>query len=92
MLNSGIELAPTKTGRGLKKCPPVESQTDPNVDANKDHRCADYAHRSRRLTMRLSDAGLRQRRTKAVYPDHRLPPRLSEDAARDRSNRLLGDV
>jgi hypothetical protein len=42
-----------------------------------------------RLTMRLSDAGLRQRRTKALYPNHRLPPRLNEDATRDRSNRLL---
>ena len=40
--------------------------------------------------MRLSDAGLRQRQTKAVNPDHRLPPWLTEDAASDRSNRLLG--
>jgi hypothetical protein len=39
--------------------------------------------------MRLSDAGLRRLKTKAVYPDHRLPPWLNEDAARDRSNRLL---
>jgi hypothetical protein len=43
-----------------------------------------------RLTMRLSDAGLHQRRTKALYPNHRLPPWLTEDATRDRSNRLLG--
>ena len=42
------------------------------------------------LTMRLSDAGLRQRRTKALYPNHRLPPWPIEDATRDRSNRLLG--
>jgi hypothetical protein len=42
-----------------------------------------------RLTMRLSDAGLRQRQTKALYPNHRLPPWLTEDATRDRSNRLL---
>jgi len=27
-----------------------------------------------RLTMRLSDAGLRPRTTKVVYPDHRFPP------------------
>jgi hypothetical protein len=40
--------------------------------------------------MRLSDAGLRQRQTKALYPNHRLPPWLTEDAPRDRSNRLLG--
>jgi hypothetical protein len=26
------------------------------------------------LTMRLSDAGMHQRQTKAVYPDHRIPP------------------
>ena len=41
------------------------------------------------LTMRLSDAGLRQRQTKAVYLNHRFPPWLTEDATRDRSNRLL---
>jgi hypothetical protein len=41
--------------------------------------------------MRLSDAGLRQRQTKLIYPNHRPPPWLIEDAARDRSNRLLGD-
>ena len=40
--------------------------------------------------MRLSDAGLRQRRTNLIYPDHRLPPWPTEDAPRDRSNRLLG--
>jgi hypothetical protein len=39
--------------------------------------------------MRLSDAGLHQRRTKALYPNHRLPPWLTEDVTRDRSNRLL---
>jgi hypothetical protein len=42
--------------------------------------------------MRLSDAGLHQRRTKALYPNHRFPPWLTEDATRDRSNRLLGAV
>ena len=41
------------------------------------------------LTMRLSDAGLHRRRTKALYPNHRLPPWLTEDVTRDRSNRLL---
>jgi hypothetical protein len=39
--------------------------------------------------MRLSDPGLRQRQLKLIYPDHRLPPWLNEDAPRDRSNRLL---
>jgi hypothetical protein len=41
------------------------------------------------LTIRLSDAGLRYRQTKLLYPDHRLPPWLACDATRDRSNRLL---
>ncbi len=40
--------------------------------------------------MRLSDARLRCRQTKLIYLDHRLPPWLTEDAPRDRSNRLLG--
>ena len=40
--------------------------------------------------MRLSDAGLHQRQTKALYPNHRLPLWPNEDAPRDRSNRLLG--
>ena len=39
--------------------------------------------------MRLSEAGLRRRRTKALYPNHRPSPWLNEDATRDRSNRLL---
>src|SRR5271167_5165162 len=41
------------------------------------------------LTMRLSDAGLRRRQTKPIYPNHRLPLWFTEDATRDRSNRLL---
>jgi len=40
--------------------------------------------------MKLSDAGLNQRQTKALYLNHRLPRWLTEDATRDRSNRLLG--
>ena len=39
--------------------------------------------------MRFSDAGLRCRQTKLIYPNHRLPPWLTEDEARVRSNRLL---
>ena len=42
------------------------------------------------LTMRSCDAGMRRRQTKLFYPNHRLPPWPNEDAARDRSNRLLG--
>jgi hypothetical protein len=42
------------------------------------------------LTMRLSDARLRMRKAKLIYPNHRSPPRLTEDVdPRDRSNRLL---
>ena len=32
------------------------------------------------LTMRLSDVGLRRRQTKLLYPNHRPPPWLIEDA------------
>jgi hypothetical protein len=39
--------------------------------------------------MRLSDAGMRKRATTLIYCNHRLPPRLTEDVARDRLNRLL---
>ena len=39
--------------------------------------------------MRLSDAGLRRRQTQPLYSNHRFPPWLTEDAARDRSNQLL---
>jgi hypothetical protein len=41
--------------------------------------------------MRLSDAGLRRRTSKALYPNHRLPSLATEDDTRDRSNRLLED-
>jgi hypothetical protein len=34
---------------------------------------------------------LRRRPTKLIYPNHRPPPWLNEDATRDRSNRLLCD-
>jgi hypothetical protein len=44
------------------------------------------------LTMRLSDAGLRCRQSKLLYPDHRSPPWPIVDAPRDRSNRLLDDT
>jgi hypothetical protein len=40
--------------------------------------------------MRLSDAWLHRRQTKALDPNHRLPPWPTEDATRDRSNRWLG--
>ena len=41
--------------------------------------------------MRLSDAGFSRRQAKLIYPNHQLPPWLTEDAPRDRSNRLLDD-
>src|SRR6202035_3281580 len=40
-------------------------------------------------TMRLSDAGLRCRQSKLIYPNHPLPPWLTEDAPRDRSNLMV---
>ena len=46
-----------------------------------------------RITIRLRDAGLRQRQTKMLYPDHRLPPWLNDAAAtRDRSNQLIAVI
>src|SRR5258708_57915 len=42
--------------------------------------------------MRLSDAGLRRRQTKLIYPDHRLTHWLTEDVPPDRSNRALEDA
>src|SRR5712671_4405453 len=42
--------------------------------------------------MRLSDAGMSNRETKTLYPNHRLPPWLDQDTTCDRSNRLLGGV
>jgi hypothetical protein len=36
--------------------------------------------------------GASRRETKLIYPNHRLPPWLTEDATRDRSNRLLDDA
>jgi hypothetical protein len=42
--------------------------------------------------MRLSDEGLHQPETKLIYPNHRLAPWFTEDATRDRSNRLLESV
>jgi hypothetical protein len=35
----------------------------------------------RHITMRLSDTGHRQPKTKLIYPHHRLPPWFNEDAA-----------
>src|ERR1700722_10879498 len=48
-----------------------------------------WSTRISRLTMRLSDAGLRCRQMKLIYPNHRLPPWPNENATRDRSNRML---
>src|SRR5258708_35212104 len=42
--------------------------------------------------IRVSWVGLRRHKTKLIYPNHRLPPWLTEDATRDRSNRLLEDA
>jgi hypothetical protein len=44
-----------------------------------------------RITIRLSDAGMRRRQTEPIYPDHRPSPWFTEGAPRDRSNRLLCD-
>ena len=39
--------------------------------------------------MRLRDVGMPRRQTKLIYRNHQLPPRLTEDTAHDRSDRLL---
>ena len=43
---------------------------------------------ARKLAMTVSDARVRQRQTKLLYLNHRLPPWPTEDATRDRSNLL----
>jgi hypothetical protein len=68
---------------------PCQRQTrDPPTDRPKLHnqlerRCLGSLASTlrQRLTMRLSDAGLHQRQTKALYLNHRLPPWLIEYAA-----------
>ena len=42
-----------------------------------------------RLTIRLSDAGARCRKTKLIYPHHRPSPWSTEATPRDRSKRVL---
>src|ERR1700679_416452 len=72
----------------LKKMPPmpVTRFIEPPRTGGDDEKCISCG-----LTMRLSDAGVRRSRTKLIYPNHRPPPWLTEDASpRDRSNRLLG--
>jgi hypothetical protein len=39
--------------------------------------------------MSFSDAGFRQRRSKALYPNHRLPPWFNENAPRDSLELIL---
>src|SRR5579863_4198079 len=63
------------------------SKTSPDVSPHLD--VIEYRFIRCRLTTRLSDAGLRRHPPKLVYPNHRLPPWLTEDATRDRSSRGL---
>src|ERR1700722_4146265 len=57
--------------------PSLDSTSTYRTDVGSFHRTS----RRIRLTMRLSDAGLRRRQTKPIYPDHRPPPWPTEDAA-----------
>ncbi len=50
---------------------------------------ADYFECSTAPNDEVERSGVRRPKTKLIYPNHRLPPWLNEDAARDRSNRLL---
>jgi hypothetical protein len=100
---SSLGLPATVTRPGLLGClnwrwlPRVDARyqpSSPNMRNMSDTFIgeAGYLNDLRRLTMRLSDAELRRRRTKLIYPGHRRTPWLTEDAARDRSNRLLDAV
>src|SRR5450631_4223745 len=42
--------------------------------------------------MRLSDAGLRCRQTKLIYPNHRLPPWLTEDSTPRSLEPIVGRI
>ena len=56
-----------------------QDSSTPRARAPTPQTCVDVAWR---LTIRLSDAGLRRRQTKLIYPNHRLPPWLNGDATR----------
>jgi hypothetical protein len=89
----------------LEKCLNRHASTRENwspthyIRRSRDHRITHNAYDKlvgcpcpkRPLTMRLSDAGVRCRQTKLIYPNHRPPLWPTEDATRDRSNRLLAD-
>ncbi len=68
---------------------PKEDWYKTNKDQNIGHISTGDRRHLRRLTVRLSDAGLRRCQTKLIYPNHRLPPWLTKTRPRDRSNRLL---
>src|SRR5476651_1439251 len=61
----------------MKKMPPmpVTRFIEPLRTGGDDRECIPCG-----LTMRLSDAGMRRRPTKLIYPDHRPTPWLIEDA------------
>ena len=66
--------------------PPMKRRPKfPRTPRRVDRRAATVMRRPadtrRRLTMRLSDVGLRCRQTKLIYPNHRLPLWPNEDAA-----------
>jgi len=61
-------------------------------DAAKETGIKKYVDTMGKSLERLSDAGFHWRPTKLIYPNHRLPPWLTGDAPRDRSNRLLDDA
>ena len=67
--------------------PNLDSTSAYRTDVGSFHR----TDRRIRLTIRLSDAGLRQRQTELLNPNHRPSPWPTEDAgSRARSSRLLG--
>jgi hypothetical protein len=68
-----LQLGPTRGHGSLRNALSKAVRCGYPRGASKSH--------SRRLTMRLSDAGLRQRQTKLIYPNHRLPPWLTGPTA-----------
>jgi hypothetical protein len=80
---------------GRSNCPDQHLSDAYAIDSETNHydskKNRDYSagRHDARLTMRLSDAGLRRRETKVIYLNHPLLPWLAE-AAPPRSLQLLG--
>jgi hypothetical protein len=71
-------LQRSRTGARRSNIDPCRATaTERNANENGDQSGRDVQRMP--LTMRLSDARVRSRQTKLIYPNHRLPPWLIED-------------